>query len=61
MGHTTSYGPWYYDHEEKCEHYHYGNDVYYERIVTHYERCQRCGFDNSYTSTQSKMECEGHN
>ena len=53
--------PWTLSGEEKCGHYHLGNDLIFQRQVQWEQRCPSCGAASSQTETQEERFCYGGN
>lgn len=53
--------PWTLSGEEKCGHYHLGNDLIFQRQVQWEQRCPFCGAASSQTETQEERFCYGGN
>lgn len=58
---TGTYSPWTLSGEEKCGHYHLGNDLIFQRQVQWEQRCPFCGAASSQTETQEERFCYGGN
>ena len=53
--------PWTLSGEEKCGHYHLGNDLIFQRQVQWEQRCPFCEAASSQTETQEERFCYGGN
>lgn len=58
---TGTYSPGTLSGEEKCGHYHLGNDLIFQRQVQWEQRCPSCGAASSQTETQEERFCYGGN